>query len=101
MAFVVKINGQVVELEADALSYICCMVPSNGNGNTNGNGEVVTGLLGVRKQDPDKCAKFKKWCVKQHRDGVARDVTVQEALSTWGVEIGPGVPYRLYRKEYA
>ena len=105
MAFVAKINGQVVEGNSIAeLSWLGCMISpgtnGNNNGNNNGNGDVVKGLLGVRKQDPEKCAKFKKWCVKQYSDGVARDVTVQEAVSTWGVKIDPGTPYRLYRKEY-
>jgi len=101
MTFVVKINGQVLELEAEALSYVGCMISSGTNGNNNGNGVVANGLLELRKQDPEKCAKFKKWCVKQHSSGISRDVTVQEAHSSWGVVINPGTPYRLYNKEYA
>ena len=102
MAFVVKINGQVLELEAEALSYVGCMIGSNGNGNGNGATHgVANGLLELRKQDPEKCAKFKKWCIKQYGSGISRDVTVQEAHSSWGVVINPGTPYRLYNKEYA
>jgi len=105
MAFVVKINGQVVEVNSIAeLSWLGCMIPlgtngNNGNnGNNNGNGVVANGLLEYRKQDKEQWKKLRRWIVKQYNDEVTAKAIVNTTLEDWGCKINSGVVYRLGSK---
>ena len=102
MAFVVKINGQVVEVNSIAeLSWLGCMIPLGTNGNNgtnNGNRVVADGLLEYRKQDKEQWKKLRRWIVKQYNDEVTAKAIVDTALEDWDVKINSGVVYRLGSK---
>ena len=106
MAIVVRMNGQVIEVDSVAeLSWLGCMIDGNATDKGNGNGAthgVVKGLLGYRKEyGSEATEELKKWLAQQHGAGTSRNTTVQDALDTYGVEVNSSTAYRLWIDGYA
>jgi len=107
MGIVVRVNGQVIEVDSVAeLSWLGCMIDGNGNvtSNVNGNGAKYSepetyGLLEYRKKyDKAKWAELREFIVTKYREDELTGAAINElCIEEYGCDVGNSTCYRLHK----